>query len=358
MRLCWDFRLFSFGYGERGVGAYTRAMALALWHALPRTELCIWAEQDKVPREFSLLPATWIPYRKSTWKSDLVTIPFLIKRYGIDIFHYWVALGPVFRMGMGLFHPCRTCATIHDLGVEKILDDPFCSHVKRTWYWKFQKHLVKRVDTIVCNSKKTRKEVLELIHPKQKQISVIYLPVTGRLSVGKPRLPVFIALAGAPHKNLKRALQAFTVFRQAHPAFTLTVLGDVEQKELPETIPPAVVFEGMDKYNQHLETSAGLIFCSTYEGLGIPPLEAMAHGCPLVVSNSTVFHETCENAGRFVNPFDVKSIAEGMADVADHQHEWVQRSLQGYTHYKKMSDTAGSQWGEAYSSLWNKEYKA
>jgi glycosyltransferase involved in cell wall biosynthesis len=57
------------------------------------------------------------------------------------------------------------------------------------------------------------------------------------------------------------------------------------------------------------------VYPSLYEGFGLPPLEAMACGCPVVVSNVTSLPEVCGDAGFYVNPLDVESIAAGIEKV-------------------------------------------
>ena len=57
------------------------------------------------------------------------------------------------------------------------------------------------------------------------------------------------------------------------------------------------------------------VFPTLYEGFGLPPIEAMACGCPVVVSNTTSLPEVCGDAAVFVDPTDVKSIADGITKV-------------------------------------------
>jgi glycosyltransferase involved in cell wall biosynthesis len=379
MRILWDFRLFSYAYQNRGVGAFCWAMAKAIidanrsgdagsgedagGDARRHCDIYVWGNRDHVPAELAGCAAQWIPYDMGTWKSDLFTIPSLIIRHRIQVFHYWVALGPVFRIGMGLFHPCATCMTVHDLGVEHIHDHDFLDHVRGTHYWRFQKKLLDKASAIVCNSRKTRDEVLALAKG-DRRCEVIYMPVTYRLPQAGPaettrtRIRMFMTLGGAPHKNVRKVIEAFSLFLKSHPGFCLVVLGNDDEATAANAREPSaeptldpVFFEGMDRYEYYLENASGLVACSIYEGLGIPPLEALSHGCPLVASDIAVFHETCEGAARFVDPHSASSIAEGMGDVADHGDEWIKKSVQGYERYRRMSESAGKQWVDLYRSL-------
>jgi glycosyltransferase involved in cell wall biosynthesis len=361
MRILWDFRLFSHGYRDRGVGTFCCAMVHAIkeeyaGRAYADTdEIFIWGNRSDVPADCAAYAAQWIPYKPAAWKSDLFVIPFLIMKHRIRLIHYWIAMGPVFRIGMGLFHPCATCMTVYDLGVEYLKNDAFCSHVRQTKYWRIQKMLLHGADSVVCISQKTKEEVQAFTQGKLRRCEVIYMAVLPRIALSAPlrdsakRMRMFVALGGAPHKNVTGVVQAFSMFIQSHPGFCLVILGNGDLQ------PPqcdSVFFEGMDRYGYYLDNAAGLVACSTYEGLGIPPLEAMSRGCPLVVSDMPVFHETCGGTGaRFVEPRSPAAIAEGMCDVADHQEEWVKKSKQGFERYMKMSENAGKQWVELYKSL-------
>lgn len=221
--------------------------------------------------------------------------------------------------------------------------------------------LLTKANVIVCNSQKTRGEVLAFAKAKIHRCDVIYMPVAPRPPHGgsaqnrteRTRMRTFVTLGGAPHKNVPKVVQAFSIFAESHPGYCLVVLGNVAADDIPGLKPAAVFFEGMDRYVYYLDNAAGIIACSTYEGLGIPALEAMSRGCPLVASDMPVYHETCggEGAARFVDPHEPSSIAEGMGDVAGHQDEWTKKSEQGCARYKRMSESAGKQWAELYNSL-------
>ncbi len=125
MRILWDFRLFSFGYADRGVGIFTQNIASAIIKEKNENSIYIWADKESLPSFMKTWPVKWIHYKRSDWKKDLIAIPFLIIKYRISIMHYWISLGPIHSIGMGLFHPCRIITTVYDLGVELWHDGPF-----------------------------------------------------------------------------------------------------------------------------------------------------------------------------------------------------------------------------------------
>jgi glycosyltransferase involved in cell wall biosynthesis len=74
---------------------------------------------------------------------------------------------------------------------------------------------------------------------------------------------------------------------------------------------------GVDKLACVYDLASLFVFPSLYEGFGLPPLEAMACGCPVVVSNVASLPEVCGDAGFYVDPTDVSAIAEAMARVLE-----------------------------------------
>jgi glycosyltransferase involved in cell wall biosynthesis len=93
----------------------------------------------------------------------------------------------------------------------------------------------------------------------------------------------------------------------------------------------------MARYETYLRTCSGLLFCSLHEGLGIPPLEAILHGCPLLLSDLPSLRETCDGAARFVDPGSSESIEQGIEDLLADPHGWSERSAAGAKRYHLLS---------------------
>jgi glycosyltransferase involved in cell wall biosynthesis len=126
-----------------------------------------------------------------------------------------------------------------------------------------------------------------------------------------------------PHKNLERLIDAFGRVRAAGlDELRLVIIGD-EISRYP-AMRQAVHRHQLDKYVRFLgfqpyETLAGFyrlarafVFPSLYEGFGLPPLEAMACGTPVVTSNVSSLPEIAGGAALLVDPYDTASIAEGI----------------------------------------------
>jgi glycosyltransferase involved in cell wall biosynthesis len=137
----------------------------------------------------------------------------------------------------------------------------------------------------------------------------------------------------SPHKNLLRMIEAFAI---ANPSDTRLILvgdiGDVFHTHVPELreavarfiLEDRVQFTGFvpDDDLAHLYRRAyALVQPSLMEGFGLPPVEAMACGTPVLSSNAGSLPEVVGEAGRFFNPTDIKAMADAMVELLDHPSE-------------------------------------
>lgn len=118
----------------------------------------------------------------------------------------------------------------------------------------------------------------------------------------------------APNKNLIRAIEAFRAIRRAGEK--LVIVGgmavNVFKHDLPVVVDEHIILAGrvsdeeLQALYQHAEA---LIFPSIYEGFGLPPLEAMAHGCLVLASNIKPVREACAEAALYFDPYDTAQMA-------------------------------------------------
>lgn len=142
----------------------------------------------------------------------------------------------------------------------------------------------------------------------------------------------FLMYAGnvKPHKNLERLIDAFVMIRQdGYDDLKLLITGSEISKYAE--LRRAVHRHNLHKHVRFLgyqseRTLAALyrlanvfVFPSLYEGFGLPPLEAMASGTPVVASNLSSLPEVVGDAAVLVNPYDPRSIADGIENVLDDQ---------------------------------------
>lgn len=200
-------------------------------------------------------------------------------------------------------------------------------------------------DYVICSSDCTRRDVMSFIPIAEERTCVIALAADALFANPRRELAhqllqsinvvpgkYVLALAQAePRKNILRLAKAFQRTR-TNPAFSDYVLLLVASstrrntiiKRLQATGLPMSVFKiivGIDD-----ETLSGLYawaalfaYVSLYEGFGIPPLEAMSAGCPIVVSNTSSLPEVVADAGQYVDPTSVEDIAAGLTRVLSNE---------------------------------------
>jgi glycosyltransferase involved in cell wall biosynthesis len=193
-------------------------------------------------------------------------------------------------------------------------------------------------------SEASKRDILRYFRMPERQIEVIYNAIDDRFW-GQPdaaeisrvgeryRLnDPFVLYAGniKPHKNLERLIEAFHLMRQdsSHLAnVQLLIIGDEISKYA--TLRRAVHRHKLHKHVRFFgfvsdQTLAALyrlanvfVFPSLYEGFGLPPLEAMASGTPVITSNVSSLPEVVGDAALMIDPYDPAAIADAMRRVLE-----------------------------------------
>jgi glycosyltransferase involved in cell wall biosynthesis len=130
-----------------------------------------------------------------------------------------------------------------------------------------------------------------------------------------------------PHKNHERLYEAFALLRRGRPELRLVVTGTGHDTS---ALPAGVEAPGrvsLDELAGLYRTAAALVFPSLYEGFGQPPLEAMASGCPAVVSDIPPLREVCGDAAAYFDPTVPDEIATSVARVLDRPQPYVAAGL-------------------------------
>jgi glycosyltransferase involved in cell wall biosynthesis len=133
----------------------------------------------------------------------------------------------------------------------------------------------------------------------------------------RPREPFLLYPAGRwEHKNHERLFEAFALLRRERPELRLVLTGYAAKEALPEGIESRGRVSD-DELVELYRSVACLVFPSLYEGFGLPPLEAMACGCPVAVARVTSLPEVCGDAAEYFDPFSPEDIASAIARSLD-----------------------------------------
>jgi len=263
---------------------------------------------------------------------EQVSVPLVLGRKHVDLFHapHYV-LPPLTR--------CRSVVTIHDcihLMFPQYLPNRFALAYARSSIWM----AARKADRILTVSEASKRDILRFFDVPPEKITVIYNGIDDRFHVQpaedemvrvRERYQLqgeFVLYAGnvKPHKNLERLLDAFHQVRQGGlDHLKLVVIGDEISKYTE--LRRAVHRLNLHKHVRFLgympdemlavlyRLAAVFVFPSLYEGFGLPPLEAMACGTPVVTSNVSSLPEVVGDAAVLVDPTDPSSIAEGIRQV-------------------------------------------
>lgn len=265
----------------------------------------------------------------------------------VDVFHAWDYLQPPAAKA-------KLVTTIHDLTALKF---PMYHHSLTVEAQKNRLKWVRReAQMIIADSKSAKEDIMELLGIPEKKIAVIYLAAAENYKQfqqlgDEPRLVEIIRVRKKygitgdyflsvgtvePRKNLKRVMEAFTISREKLGVQTMVVAGRAGWGE--QLMPMENVLLLGKIQNEDLPAlyagAAALVYPSLYEGFGLPLLEAMSVGCPVIASEISSLAEVAGKAGVLVEPEKVESIAAGMGLVLENRRKFIEL---GYKQAEKFS---------------------
>jgi glycosyltransferase involved in cell wall biosynthesis len=231
--------------------------------------------------------------------------------------------------------------TIHDLTLSFFPGKKMTSFLHRIAYQAVIRSVTRKAKKIIAVSQNTKKDIISLLGIPDEKIEVIYNGVGLAFDINKItkesdlmekfglKKPFFIYTGvWRDHKNLVGMIKAFASFNaKANKAYSLVITGapSATYHEVPDIIRDLRIEE-----NVHLvglvseEDLASLyqhalcyVFPSFYEGFGLPPLEAMAFGLPVIASNTSATPEACgEGNALFFDPYSLDDMEEKMQMIS------------------------------------------
>jgi glycosyltransferase involved in cell wall biosynthesis len=235
--------------------------------------------------------------------------------------------------GLGPLNAPRHLLTVHDLSV---LEHPeWFSRRYALFYRALQPIAIRRASALSAVSHFTKGRIEKLLHISQQRISVVGNAVSSemhsrsqhqdahiRAEMGIPGKYILAVGSVEPRKNLPRLVAAFQLVAKSNPDLFLVVVGSHRAIYGSVDLSPGAVNRVMMTgyvLNEQLGAlyRGATIFAypSVYEGFGIPPLEAMACGVPVLTSNVTALPEVVADAAVTVDPLDVDAIAAKLNDL-------------------------------------------
>ena len=323
---------------EFGVGTYTRNVVRALGRLDHCNQYTLigapqkMAEIGPLPANFSNIPLL---------ESDLTVKGHaqgraILKHLNCDLVH----IPHIFWMPRRL--PCPYVVTVHDV-LEHMYRAHGASGLKRSLHFRLTRHVLRRAARILAVSQFTKSEIEKLFGIPSQHIEVIYNAIDERFLHGhatsadrqllleryRVNYP-FLLYAGriSPHKNVVRIIEAFSALKaelekdRHFPDLKLIIIGDElsSNPDLRRTVIRGGVqndvrflgFVPIETLRIFYDAAKVFVFPSLYEGFGLPPLEAMAHGTPVLTSNTSSLPEVVGNAAVLVNPENVFEIMRAL----------------------------------------------
>ncbi len=182
---------------------------------------------------------------------------------------------------------------------------------------------------VIVPSAFVRDRAIELLGLAPGKIRVIHHGIDHeRFSPDDSAREPFLLYPARPwaHKNHERLYEAFELVRRERPGLRLVLTGGGHAGETPDGV-EALGNVSLDELVSLYRRAAALVFPSLYEGFGLPPLEAMACGCPVACSNAASLPQVCGDAARYFSPRDAVEMAAAVAEVLDDPGPWAERGL-------------------------------
>jgi glycosyltransferase involved in cell wall biosynthesis len=350
---------------EFGVGTYIRNVVRTLARLDRESKYFLIGSPDKVAECGGLPPnfhAVSLAGGDNTLKGNL-DFRAIVRRLKCDLVHiphlFWIP------RGLG----CPYILTVHDL-LEHMYGSRDLSSVRRSLHFYLTRRVLRRAARVIAVSQFTRNEIEKLLALPDARIEVVYNAIDERFLHGHAseadraliaqRYLVnypFILYAGAirPHKNVVRIIEAFSALKselhkeQLFPDLKLIIIGDdlSSHPRLRRTVVRGGVqndvrflgFVPIEVLRIFYDVAKIFVFPSLYEGFGLPPLEAMAHGTPVVTSNTSSLPEVVGNAALLVNPENVFEIRRGLQRALLDSTLREQMKQRGYEQAQRFSWT-------------------
>lgn len=245
---------------------------------------------------------------------------YLRNSFDFDLFHSLSSYAPLFLDG-----PILT--TIHDLKYIKVPSYfEGQSFVKHYYVATMIRRSVRVSDRVITVSENTRSDLMDEFGINRNDVSVIPLgpgEVQPKIDGLPPVSPPYIFFVGElrPHKNVRTLIEAYNEFRSqtSKSDIDLVIAGNEYgdrltqlQNKVDDPYRESVHFLGRvsdDTLAQLYKHATVFVFPSLYEGFGLPPLEAMGYGTPVIASNRTSIPEVVGDAGLYFDPKDASELS-------------------------------------------------
>lgn len=252
------------------------------------------------------------------------------------------------------FHKNKNIVTILDCG---LLEE------RKGFKFKFYKFLwftlpIKRAKYIVAISQATKDELLKYVKCDPDKIKVIYVPISSIFNRADKEFdknkPVILHIGTAPNKNLSRLIKAL-------PGLTckLVIIGKLSNDDLNNLAENKIEYDNFvnitdEEVFKQYKICDMLAFVSTYEGFGMPIVEANTVGRPVITSNVYSMPEVADNASLLVNPYNIDEIRNGILKIINDHNYRINLVDKGYKNINRFSkEQIANEYFELYKAIYD-----
>jgi glycosyltransferase involved in cell wall biosynthesis len=323
---------YASSYRSAGVSRYIANLLAHLPEVDPASEYVAYLGDARIAapgweRRLSRWP-TQRPPARILWEQTVQ--PLAARRDRLALLHAPVYVGP-------WLSPCPLVVTVHDLSF--FLYPELFKRGNRTYLQTLTRRTVVQAERIIADSESTRRDILSVLGTPADRVVVVPAGVGAemrpdadpdalralRARRGLPeRLVLFVGTL-EPRKNLPRLLEAWSLLQQRGCAHTLVIAGgkgwyyaDIEATVQRLHLAESVLFPGYvpdEELPLWYNAAELFVYPSLYEGFGLPPLEAMACGTPVITSNAASLPEVVGEAAVIVDALDADALATAMATL-------------------------------------------
>jgi glycosyltransferase involved in cell wall biosynthesis len=283
-------------------------------------------------------------------------IGFALKHYRLkpDLVHFTFQARPILYFGKSIMN-------VHDLQLMRVknYDMPWLVfEIKQLVYKITIRIMIWLSKIIITPTDFTTQDIIKTLHVPAKKIQRIYLaadkitdPPTEYKQLANKQFIMYVGQS-SPYKNVMGLIEAHQLLLKKHPSLHLAIAGkkDTFTAQYEATVAKKgyknIVFTGFIEDTELrwlYEHTAVYVVPSYMEGFGLPGLEAMQYGTPVVSSNATCLPETYADSVRYFDPSNTTEMAETIGAVLDNKSLQAQLSKAGTERVKKFSWAAMTQ---------------
>lgn len=312
-------------------GRYIDKLIEYLYQLKPKYKFVVLTKQKRVEFIKSIAPRFDVlesPFKEFTF-AEQIGLLLQLRRQKPELVHFGFAQQPVLYFG-------KTVTTMHDLTTARFRNPTknWLVFTFKRWVYKWvNKIAAHKSAAVITPTEFVKEDVAKFAHINSRKITVTYEAADKITEDPEPvegldEDSVFIMYVGRPqpHKNLDRLIEAFALLKQNHAELKLVLAGKkdvlyrhiatkIKYRDIPDIIFTGFVSEGQLRWLY--ENTIAYVFPSLSEGFGLPGLEAMVHGAPVVSSNATCLPEVYGDAAEYFDPLEVEDMAKKIGKVID-----------------------------------------